>query len=77
MDNLVITMDNSTILLAVLPLIIIALGLDIYALVDLYNRDPSQVKGGNKWTWLLIILLINTIGPILYLVVGRTEGNGY
>ena len=70
-------MDKSTLLLALLPLAAIGLGLDIFALVDLARRDRRTVKGGKKWPWLLIILLISTIGPILYLAVGRSEGNGY
>lgn len=68
-------MDNSTLLLALLPLILIALGLDIFALVDLARRDPRMVKGGKKWPWLLIILLVGTIGPIIYLAAGRTESS--
>ena len=70
-------MDNTTILLALLPLVLIELGLVIFALVDLARRDPRAVKGGKKWPWILIILLVSTIGPIIYLVAGRTEGEGY
>jgi len=70
-------MDNSTLLLALLPLILIELALVIFALVDLARRDSRAVKGGKKWPWVLIILLIGTIGPILYLVIGRSESNGY
>ena len=67
-------MDANNILLALLPLILILLGLEIFALVDLARRDPKQVQGGKKWVWVLIILLLSTIGPIIYLVAGRTDG---
>lgn len=70
-------MDTSTLLLALLPLIIIELGLVIFALVDLARRNPRAVKGGKKWPWILIIVLVGTIGPILYLAIGRTESESY
>ena len=55
--------------LLLIPILIIDLGLIAVALWDLYKRE--RVKGGNKWVWLVIILLIGTFGPIIYLVVGR------
>jgi hypothetical protein len=54
-----------------IPILIIDLGLIAVALWDLYKRE--RVKGGNKWVWLAVILLISTFGPIIYLVVGREE----
>lgn len=54
-----------------IPILIIDLGLIAVALWDLYKRE--RVKGGNKWVWLAVILLIGTFGPIIYLVVGREE----
>ena len=55
-----------------IPLFIIELALLIIALVDLVRRE--QVKHFPKWTWALIILLLNFIGPIAYLILGREEG---
>jgi len=49
----------------------VQIGLDVVALLDLYKRPVSEVTLGNKWVWVAIILLINTIGAIVYLVVGR------
>ncbi|HEY4687552.1 MAG TPA: PLD nuclease N-terminal domain-containing protein [Candidatus Subteraquimicrobiales bacterium] len=43
----------------------------IVALIDLFKRE--KVTGGNKIIWGLVIVLINFIGPILYLVIGRKE----
>lgn len=56
-----------------IPLIIIELVLIVVALIDLIRRDSRQVLGGNKLIWVLIILLISTLGPICYLVLGRKE----
>jgi ABC-type spermidine/putrescine transport system permease subunit II len=55
-----------------LPLIIMALALLIFCLFDLFRRD-RRVKGGNKLLWLLVILLGNTVGQLIYLFVGREE----
>ena len=50
---------------------LIQIGLDVFALIDLYRRPAAQVAIGNKWIWVAIILLVNILGPILYLAIGR------
>jgi len=57
-------------ILLLLPLIAIQIGLMVYALVDLAKRE--RVKG-DKWIWVVVIVLVNIIGPIVYLVAGRDE----
>ncbi len=54
-----------------IPLFLLQLGLMVFALVDVIKR--KKVKGGNKVVWILIIVLINLIGPIIYLAIGRKE----
>jgi hypothetical protein len=54
----------------VIPLILVELGLKGVALADLVRRERAR---GPKWLWVLVILLINLIGPIVYLVFGRGE----
>ena len=49
----------------------VEIGLDIVALVDLYRRPTERVVGENKWLWLAIIVLVNLLGAIIYLAVGR------
>jgi hypothetical protein len=53
-----------------IPVILIQLALMITALVDLIRRAQTR---GPKWAWLLVIVLINFIGPIIYFVAGRKE----
>ena len=53
---------------ALLPLILLELGLAIFALI----RHP-QVRIGNKWIWIPVILFLQFLGPILYFVIGREE----
>ncbi len=61
-------MDQTTLVLALLPILVIQLALMIFALVDLIkNPNPN----GPKWMWGIVIVVINIIGPILYLVLGR------
>ncbi|WP_245592993.1 PLD nuclease N-terminal domain-containing protein [Carnobacterium funditum] len=43
----------------------------ITALLHLLNHP--NVKRGSKIMWILIIVLINTIGPIAYFLFGRSE----
>jgi len=59
-------------LLVVLGLLAAAqITLDIIALLDLSRRPTEQVVFGNKWIWVVIVLLVNTVGAIIYLVAGR------
>jgi len=62
---------DANIILLLVPLVVIQLALWFFALRDLRRR--SRVKGGNKWVWVVIIMLGELIGPILYLAVGREE----
>jgi len=67
-----ITTIDSTLLLALIPLVLLDLGMVIFCIVDLYKPD-RHVRGGNKLVWLLAILLVSTLGWIIYLLVGREE----
>ena len=62
----------STLLPLLVPLIILELVLIIVALVDLIRREPGRIRG-NKWMWVVIILVVGTLGPIAYLIAGRKE----
>lgn len=68
-DNL----SLGTILLLVIPIIVIQLGLQIFALVDLTRHPQEQIKWFNKWVWAAIIILGEIIGPIVYFLVARKE----
>jgi hypothetical protein len=54
-----------------IPIAILQIGLMVWALIDVIKRP--QVRG-NKVVWILVIVLINIIGPIVYLLAGRKEG---
>ncbi len=65
-------MHSGTLLLLLSPIIAIEIGLMIFSLYDL-SRPQRRVKGESKIVWLLIIVLLNLVGPLLYLIVGREE----
>lgn len=54
-----------------LPLIVVELGLAITALVHVL-RHPHY-RFGNKPLWIVVVLLIQFVGPIVYFVFGRGE----
>jgi Na+/H+-dicarboxylate symporter len=64
-------MNIGEMILLLAPLVLIQLALIVVALRDLKKR--KRVTGGNKLVWGLVIVLINFIGPILYLTIGRKE----
>lgn len=63
-------LDFMAILPILLPVIAIGALLVLLALIDLYK---NRKKRENVLMWTLIILFVNTIGPILYFVIGRKD----
>jgi hypothetical protein len=61
----------TSVLIVLAAVAVVEIGLDLVTLVDLYRRPTPQVVIGNKWIWVAIILLVNLLGPILYLAIGR------
>ena len=51
-----------------LPFMVVGIILILVALIDLYRNRKTR---GNVLLWTIIILLFNTIGPILYFTIGR------
>ncbi|WP_223692372.1 PLD nuclease N-terminal domain-containing protein [Leifsonia poae] len=69
--NLTLTSLPVGVLVILGVLALAELALDVFALVDLVRRPRERVALGNKWVWVAIIVLINLIGAILYLTIGR------
>jgi len=67
-----VSSDFSGLVALLVPVLVIQLGLLVWALYDL-TRPDRRVKGDSKVVWALIIIFINVIGPILYFLVGREE----
>jgi len=54
-----------------IPVIIIELALAITALVHVLKHPVYRF--GNKVMWIVIVLIVQIIGPIVYFVFGRGE----
>lgn len=65
-QNIIQTLNDHIAIIA--PLLIIQAILIITALTSLIR---TEVTNGPKWMWALIILFVNTIGPIAYFIFGR------
>ena len=63
---------STNLLLILLPIIVIELGLVVFSLVDLFKPE-RRVIGDNKLVWALVIVVVGTIGPIVYLLAGRKQ----
>jgi hypothetical protein len=53
-----------------IPILVLQLALMIAALVDLAKRERTR---GPRWMWVLIILVGEFLGSILYFIVCREE----
>jgi hypothetical protein len=53
-----------------IPVLLLQLTLMALALFDLVRRPATN---GPKWLWVLVIVLVNMIGPIIYFLAGRRE----
>lgn len=60
-------MNTMEILKLFAPFIVFQLGLLLYCIIDILRKG---VRNLNKPLW-IVIVFINTIGPVAYLVLGR------
>ncbi|MEP6758029.1 MAG: PLDc N-terminal domain-containing protein [Actinomycetota bacterium] len=59
----------------VLIFIVGSIALFVYALVDAIRMpNAASFKTGTQLVWILVILLAQGIGAIIYLIVGRPPG---
>ncbi len=54
-----------------IPLIIIQIGLAVAALIHIF-KHPNY-RFGNRVLWIIIVLFVNTLGPVLYFIIGRGD----
>jgi hypothetical protein len=67
MNEFVLTKDM---LLILSPLILLQLSLAAYCGVKIFREGVQNL---NKWAWFFICLLVNVIGPVLFLLLGRKK----
>lgn len=52
-------------------LAVVQIALEVYALVVLFRTPAERVVTGKRWVWVLVILLINLAGALVFLFAGR------
>ena len=55
----------------IIPLVLAQFGLMAYAVYHILTHKTYKL--GNRAIWLVVSILINFIGPILYFVLGRED----
>jgi len=55
----------------IIPLAILQLGLMTAALIHIFTH--STYKLGNRILWVIVSVVVSTIGPILYFTIGRGD----
>jgi len=60
-------MDNKTMILLLIPILLIQLILMVINLVNLYRKQKTKYL--NKAVWLVFIILFSYIGNIAYLII--------
>ena len=63
-------LELSKLLPLLIPVLIIQIGLQIYALVDLSRQIETR---GPKWLWVIVILALEILGPFIYFFYGRKQ----
>jgi len=54
----------------IIPIVLLQLGLQIFALVDVARREKTK---GPKWIWVLVIVFGEILGSVIYFIFGRDE----
>jgi len=62
-----VSLTMGTLLLISAPFVIINF---ILVIVSILSLARKALPWGQKWVWLLVVLLVDLIGPILYFAVG-------
>lgn len=52
-------------------LLVLAVFLTIYALVDAANAQSDRVRLMPKWLWMVAIVVFPYVGPLAWLIAGR------
>ena len=54
-----------------IPLAVIEVGLLVAALIHIFTH--KTYKMGNRVLWVIVSILFNIIGPVLYFILGRSD----
>lgn len=52
---------------------IVAIGLMVYALIDVFQTEPARITSLNRPVWVAIVILLPIVGPILWLTLAKRD----
>ena len=55
--------------LLIIPLAIIEMAMKVVALLDVWRR--KDIESEVRWGWTIVIVLVSTLGWLVYLLAGR------
>ena len=64
-------MDAASLLKVIWPLVVLQLSIQLYSLYDLFKKKST--KNLSVIIWVLIIVLGQILGSVVYLIFGRSE----
>jgi len=62
---------STGVIVALVLFALVQLGLMVWAVLDIVQRPA--VLWGQKWIWLVIVVLFGIIGPLVYFAIGRVQ----
>ena len=57
----------------IVPIIVILIAVDIYALADIALTARERIRSLNKFLWILIVIVVTPIGAILWFFLGTVR----
>ena len=65
------SLDPTTLILLLIPFILLDLIMKIAALISISRAE--RVRGHNKLLWVLVVLLVNMLGWVIWFMAGKEE----
>ena len=57
-------------------LVFIGIGVQFYALFDIFRKPQESFTKWPKWAWIIIVILFGLIGSLVWLFWGRAKNGG-
>ncbi|HJW75125.1 MAG TPA: ATP-binding cassette domain-containing protein [Thermoleophilia bacterium] len=62
---------STGVIVALVLFVVLQLGLMVWAVIDIVQRPA--VVWGQKWIWLVIVIVFGIVGPLIYFAAGRAQ----